>query len=49
MLMVYLCYFVLVLCIYISEIIKGIFDDFGGFVVEERGEVFLKVSNFMIS
>ena len=29
--------------IHISEATKGILDDLGGFEVQERGEVFLKV------
>ena len=37
--------FVIALRIHISEATKGILDDLGGFEVEERGEVFLKVCN----
>ena len=40
-----LCCFVIALRIHISEATKGILDDLGGFEVEERGEVFLKVCN----
>lgn len=40
-----LCCFVKALRIHISEATKGILDDLGGFEVEERGEVFLKVCN----
>lgn len=40
-----LCCFLIALRIHISETTKGILDDLGGFEVEERGEVFLKVWN----
>ena len=41
-------FFILALKIHISEATKNILESLGGFIIEERGEVFLKVCNSFV-
>lgn len=41
-------FFILALKIHISEATKSILESLGGFIIEERGEVFLKVCNSFV-